>query len=70
MAKEPIWTKGRIKSLRLRLGLTQKEFGEVFGLAMRTVQDWELGNRKPSASSRKLLNIVNNKGHLPPSAEV
>ena len=66
---ETPWTKGRVRSLRKRLGLTQEEFGRLIGLARRTVQDWELGNRKPSASSRKLLNIVNNKGYLPPSAD-
>ena len=36
-----------IKKLRAELGLTQKKFGEKFGIPIRTVQDWEYENREP-----------------------
>lgn len=38
--KPPIW------ELRQRSGMTRKQFVEYFGVPYRTVQDWELENRK------------------------
>ena len=32
--------------LRRESGMSRKEFCEYFGIPYRTVQDWELGNRK------------------------
>ena len=32
--------------LRHKAGLSRKEFCETFGIPYRTIQDWELGNRK------------------------
>ena len=37
----------KIRELRLKTGLTQTEFGALFGIPMRTIQEWELENRKP-----------------------
>ena len=35
-----------IKELREASGMTRNQFSEYFGIPYRTVQDWELGNRK------------------------
>ena len=35
-----------IKSIREQHNLTRKEFTELFKIPYRTLQDWELGNRK------------------------
>lgn len=35
-----------VKELRERSGMTRPQFAEYFGIPYRTVQDWELGNRK------------------------
>lgn len=35
-----------IKELRTRTGMTQKEFGEYFGVPHRTVQNWEGGQNQ------------------------
>lgn len=32
--------------LRKQSGMNRREFAEYFGIPYRTVQDWELGNRK------------------------
>ncbi len=32
--------------LRKDFNMTRKEFAEYFGIPYRTMQDWELGNRK------------------------
>ncbi len=36
-----------IKDLRKELNMTQSEFGDMFGIPMRTIQEWESGRRKP-----------------------
>ena len=35
-----------IKELREATGMSRKQFAEFFGIPYRTLQDWELGNRK------------------------
>jgi DNA-binding transcriptional regulator YiaG len=35
-----------IKELRQQSGMTRSQFVEYFGIPYRTIQDWELGNRK------------------------
>lgn len=44
-----------IKEIRKSLGLNQTEFGKIFGVTLRTVQNWESGNRNMSESAYKLL---------------
>ena len=36
----------RIKELRKATGMTQKTFSEYLGIPCRTIQNWEIGNRK------------------------
>lgn len=38
--------KEELKKLRENTGMNRREFAEYFGIPYRTVQDWELGNRK------------------------
>lgn len=47
-----------VKSIRARLGLSQAGFAQRFGFAKRTVQDWEQRRRRPEASARVLLTII------------
>ena len=37
----------KIKEIREKLKLTQTQFGALFGIPLRTIQEWELGRRKP-----------------------
>lgn len=37
----------KIKELRKKSGITQKEASQILGVALRTLQDWESGTRKP-----------------------
>lgn len=41
-------TAEEIKSLRDRLGLTQKELAEAIGVTITTVSRWEMGIARPS----------------------
>ena len=43
------------KELRESSGMTRTQFAEYFGIPYRTVQDWELGNRKCNDYLLKLM---------------
>lgn len=43
---------------RHKVGLSQKDFAEVMGVSVRTLQAWEQGVRKPSGSAVTLLKIA------------
>ena len=46
----------KIKSERIRLGLTQHQLSELTGIPFRTIQNWETGQRKcPEYVERLLL---------------
>jgi putative transcriptional regulator len=47
-----------VKALRERLGLSQEVFSARFGLAVRTVQEWEQRRRVPEGSARTLLRVI------------
>jgi len=44
-----------IKELRLKLGLTQKQFAKELGVAAFSVIRWERGSCSPSPIVRKLI---------------
>lgn len=52
----------RIRSLRERAHLSQAVFAAVLNTSVSTVQKWEIGDKKPSGSSLKLLNLIERKG--------
>ena len=45
-------------AIRRRLKLSQSKFAERFGLSPATVRDWEQGRRRPDASARALLEVI------------
>ncbi|MDN5843767.1 MAG: DNA-binding transcriptional regulator [Alcaligenaceae bacterium] len=51
-----------IKSLREQTRLSQAVFAAVLNTSVSTVQKWEIGDKKPSGPSLKLLNIIERKG--------
>ena len=44
-----------IASIRENTGLSQSRLAELLGVAVRTLQEWEQGRRKPSGAARTLL---------------
>lgn len=59
-----------IKELRLKTGLSQTEFGKrLGGIPLRTIQNWESGERKPADWVLELItyrvendeNLISNK---------
>lgn len=47
-----------VKSIRKKAGLTQEEFSQLFAIKIRTLQDWEQNRRKPEASARVFLLLI------------
>jgi putative transcriptional regulator len=47
-----------VKALRARLGLSQAGFAARYGFSVAAVRDWEQGRRRPEASARVLLTVI------------
>ncbi|MEW5837322.1 MAG: DNA-binding transcriptional regulator [Pseudomonadota bacterium] len=52
----------KIKSLREHAHVSQAVFAAVLNTSVSTVQKWEVGDKKPSGPSLKLLNLIERKG--------
>ncbi|CAE6691083.1 helix-turn-helix domain-containing protein [Candidatus Nitrotoga fabula] len=52
----------KIKSLREQAHVSQAVFAAVLNTSLSTVQKWEIGDKKPSGPSLKLLNLIERKG--------
>lgn len=55
-------TPQEIKSLREKAHLSQAVFAAVLNTSLSSVQKWEIGDKKPSGPSLKLLNLIERKG--------
>ena len=55
-------TPEKIKSLREKEHVSQAVFASVLNTSLSTVQKWEIGAKRPSAPSLKLLSLVERKG--------
>jgi putative transcriptional regulator len=58
----PDYNASDIKSLRRRLKLSQTVLASVLNTSPSTVRKWEVGDKKPSGPSLKLLNLIDRKG--------
>lgn len=47
-----------VRALRERIGLTQAQFSMMFGVSIRTLQNWEQGRREPEGPAKALLRVV------------
>lgn len=52
----------KIKLLREQARVSQAVFAAVLNTSVSTVQKWEIGAKKPSGPSLKLLNLIERKG--------
>lgn len=55
-----------VRAIRARLGLTQNQFGDMFGVDQSTISNWENGMH-PRGPARKLLEKL--ASELPPERE-
>jgi putative transcriptional regulator len=52
-----VFTKDDIKALREKAGVSQREFADMLGVSLRTLQDWEQGRRTPTGPAMNLLRV-------------
>lgn len=52
----------KIKLLREKEHISQAVFAAVLNTSVSTVQKWEIGDKKPSGPSLKLLSLIERKG--------
>lgn len=58
----PECSSAQIRALRTSLQLSQPVFAGVLNTSVSTLRSWEQGEKKPSGSSLKLLNLIDRKG--------
>jgi putative transcriptional regulator len=54
----PVQSPEPVRDLRARLGLSQAQFAQRFGLTLDTVQQYEQGRRRPSGPASTLLRVI------------
>jgi len=52
----------QIRAIRVRTRVSQAVFAAMLNTSVSTVQKWEIGEKRPSGPSLKLLNIIERKG--------
>jgi putative transcriptional regulator len=52
----------QIRTIRSRIQMSQAVFAAVLNTSVSTVQKWEIGEKRPSGPSLKLLNVIERKG--------
>lgn len=64
LCMEPVqdYDAAKVKALRDHLQLSQAVFASVLNTSLSTVRKWEVGDKRPSGPSQKLLDIIERKG--------
>lgn len=53
-----------VKNIRISMNMTQKQFSEVFGVSVKTVEAWENGRNRPNGVAMRLLEVCEKKPDL------
>lgn len=61
LAPVPDYDAARIKALRSYLRMSQVAFASVLNRSPSAVRKWEIGDKKPSGPSQRLLDILERK---------
>jgi putative transcriptional regulator len=62
LAPIPDYSSKRIRALRDRHKLSQAVLASMLNTSLSTVRQWEIGEKRPSGPSLKLLNLLDRKG--------
>jgi putative transcriptional regulator len=52
----------QIRAIRARSKMSQAVFAAMLNTSISTVQKWEIGEKRPSGPSLKLLDVIERKG--------
>ena len=58
----PAYDSEKIRALREHLQLSQAVLASLLNTSLSTVRKWEIGDKRPSGPSLKLLNLLDRKG--------
>ncbi len=58
----PVYSSAQIRELRDRYCVSQAVLATVLNTSLSTVRQWEIGEKRPSGPSVKLLNLLDRKG--------
>ncbi|MBU3670896.1 MAG: helix-turn-helix domain-containing protein [Sinobacteraceae bacterium] len=58
----PQYAGKQIRALRERVKVSQTVFASLLNTSASTVRKWEIGEKRPSGPSLKLLNLLDRKG--------
>ena len=47
-----------VKAIRQKYSLSQQDFARLFGISVRTLQQWEQGSRLPQGPAKVLLSVI------------
>ncbi len=53
-----MWDAGRVRALRVHLGMSQREMAEEMGTRQQTISEWETGLYAPRGLSERLLTLI------------
>jgi putative transcriptional regulator len=53
-----------LKAVRQRLGLSQQDFAERYGVPLSALRNWEQGRRKPDTVANLLLHLIDDEPDL------
>ena len=62
LAPVPAYSGKKIRALRDRHKLSQAVLASMLNTSLSTVRQWEIGDKRPSGPSLKLLNLLDRKG--------
>jgi putative transcriptional regulator len=62
MEPVPEYDAEKIRALRKNLHLSQAVLAAVLNTSLSTVRKWEIGDKRPSGPSLKLLDLIERKG--------
>ena len=52
-----------VKAIRVRTGLTQRDFASTFGFGLDQLKQWEQGRSRPVQAMRAYLLLINSEPH-------
>ena len=58
----PTYDADKIRAIRAKWRLSQPVFAAVLNTSVSTVKQWEIGQKRPSGVSSRLLSILDKKG--------
>lgn len=57
----PQW---QLLAVRMRAGMSQRDFARATGVSVRTLQEWEQGRKVPSGAAQSLLKLISRHPEL------